>query len=311
MLDEADRMLAMGFAPALEALRRALSLGRPQVALFTATLPAEAKRAARAWMQGLHGGEEDDEEAPEEAQGASPPVFIRLGPADAGHVSPSVTQTVHVCAEHKKLGKLKKHLARVEAEAREAGARQLPRVVVFCNRIKTVAFLARELQGKADDRQARPGPPQPAVAALHGDLSQAERDAAVAAFRAGKARVLVATDVAARGLHVRNLPHVVNYDFPTTLEQYIHRCVRAFASRGGSCRAPSSPPFFASDLGPHAVDALVPPGTHRPPATPERAGRGLGSNPGRPARIADGAGGAGRPARAPGTRARFAPRSLS
>lgn len=207
-------MLAMGFAPALEALRRALSLGSPQVALFTATLPPEAKAAAQAWIKGLH--ESDSAAAPE---AAAAPALIRLGPADAGHVSPSVTQTVHVCAEHKKLGKLRKHLARVDAEAREAGARQLPRVVIFCNRIKTVAFLARELAGNDAEGAKRPT----AVAALHGDLSQDERDASVAAFRSGKARILVATDVAARGLHVRNLPHVVNYDFPTTLEQYIHR----------------------------------------------------------------------------------------
>ena len=57
------------------------------------------------------------------------------------------------------------------------------------------------------------------VAALHGERSQEEREAAVADFRSGKAQVLVATDVAGRGLHIKALPFVVNYDFPSNLEQ--------------------------------------------------------------------------------------------
>jgi superfamily II DNA/RNA helicase len=60
---------------------------------------------------------------------------------------------------------------------------------------------------------------------LHGERSQREREEAVRDFRSGKQPVLVATDVAARGLDVRNLPYVVNYDFPSSLETYIHRCV--------------------------------------------------------------------------------------
>ena len=64
---------------------------------------------------------------------------------------------------------------------------------------------------------------------LHGDCPQHERDAAVTAFKAGKCQVLVATDVAARGLHVKNLPYIVNYDFPSNLDTYIHRAGRTGA----------------------------------------------------------------------------------
>ncbi len=59
---------------------------------------------------------------------------------------------------------------------------------------------------------------------LHGERSQWEREDAVRCFRSGKHPLLVATDVAARGLDVRNLPYVVNYDFPSSLDTYIHRC---------------------------------------------------------------------------------------
>lgn len=61
---------------------------------------------------------------------------------------------------------------------------------------------------------------------LHGKMDQEERDRALKEFRAGKEQILVATDVAARGLHIRGLPYVVNYDFPSRIETYIHRVGR-------------------------------------------------------------------------------------
>lgn len=81
--------------------------------------------------------------------------------------------------------------------------------------VQTVAYLHKELQAagfKAD--------------ALHGQRSQEEREASLRGFRAGKVQVLAATDVAARGLHLRHLPYIVNYDFPSNLETYIHRVGR-------------------------------------------------------------------------------------
>lgn len=67
------------------------------------------------------------------------------------------------------------------------------------------------------------------VAGLHGSCTQVQRDATMLAFKAGKVQVLVATDVAARGLHVRNLPYIVNYDFPGNMETYVHRAGRTGA----------------------------------------------------------------------------------
>jgi superfamily II DNA/RNA helicase len=125
-----------------------------------------------------------------------------------------VVQVVQVCAEHKKTAKLMKHLAGVRAGA--AGRRAQPRLLIFANRIKTARYLHREVAA-AGWR----------AALLHGDRPQEERDAAVQDFRSGKAQVLVATDVAARGLDIRNLPYVVNYDFPPDLDTYVHRVGRA------------------------------------------------------------------------------------
>jgi ATP-dependent helicase YprA (DUF1998 family) len=67
------------------------------------------------------------------------------------------------------------------------------------------------------------------VAHLHGDCTQQQRDQAVQDFKAGKCQILVATDVVARGLHIRNLPYIVNYDFPTNIDTYVHRCGRTGA----------------------------------------------------------------------------------
>jgi superfamily II DNA/RNA helicase len=64
------------------------------------------------------------------------------------------------------------------------------------------------------------------VAHLHGECTQQVREKAVKDFKAGKCQILVATDVAARGLHIRNLPYIVNFDFPTNMDSYVHRCGR-------------------------------------------------------------------------------------
>ena len=171
-------------------------------------------------------------------------------------LSPSITQVIHVCAEHKKPKKIVKHLEQIMAQHR--GDRVKPRVIIFSNRIKTVRFLSKFLiqtlspkkgvprdddpkylknpKGKAGpgskgDR-GNPGenihttPAPVRVVTLHGQRSQEERESAMRDFRSGKANILVATDVAARGLHIRGLPYLVNYDCPTNLETYIHRVGR-------------------------------------------------------------------------------------
>ena len=245
VLDEADRLLSMGFAPQLDRLKRLLRLDRPregatrpQVALFTATFPAEVAALADVWLENTEqaAGEQtanDDDARPAPHQTPAVCVIESEGPS-ARSISQTVTQVVQVCAEHRKPAKLLRHLAALERLAVERGERNRPRVLVFANRIKTVKFLqrllAQEEAGEGGRARAR------RVAVLNGARTQEERDAALAEFKSGKAQILVASDVAARGLHIQNLPYVVNYDFPTSLDQYIHR-YGAWACGGGKRRA--------------------------------------------------------------------------
>mmetsp|Transcript_7163 Transcript_7163/g.20219 ORF Transcript_7163/g.20219 Transcript_7163/m.20219 type:complete len:487 (-) Transcript_7163:194-1654(-) len=215
-LDESDKLLSSGFSEQLEAIRSAagvkkpskqrslvlapkklkeggaLGRPRPQVCLFTATVPEAVQSAAKKWL--------------------SKPEKIQVTSESGTSISPNVVQVVQVCAEHKKPRKLLKHLE--EIYSTNAG-RNPPRVLVFANRVKTVRFLHKLLK----DAKLR-------VAILHGERSQHEREEAMLDFRSGKSPILVATDVAGRGLHVRGLPYIVNYDFPSNLESYIHRVGR-------------------------------------------------------------------------------------
>ncbi|KXZ53413.1 hypothetical protein GPECTOR_7g1311 [Gonium pectorale] len=256
VLDEADKMLSLGFKPQLDRLYALLlephdsanggadaakpgaskgkkkaaaaeveaaaggAGGRPQVLLFSATMPPEVSAAAGQWLRR--------------------PEMVRVSADGANAISRTVTQVVHVCAEHKKPDKLLKHLARVK-ESTPAGARNPPRLLVFANRVKTVRFLATTLAKEGHK-----------VAQLHGQRSQAERAQAVSDFKSGKAQVLVATDVAARGLHINALPYVVNYDFPSRLETYVHRVGRTgrLAAYGHAYS------FFTRNLAPLAPPLL-------------------------------------------------------
>ena len=128
-------------------------------------------------------------------------------------ISENVVQVVHVCADHKKMSKLSKHLGNIETLHKDE--RHRPKILVFANRIKTVKTIARELR-QLDKK----------VTEIHGDKSQEEREKAIQYFKGGKFNILVASDVAARGLHVKNLSYVVNYDFPSNLETYVHRVGR-------------------------------------------------------------------------------------
>ncbi|CAL5229519.1 g12859 [Coccomyxa viridis] len=212
VLDEADKMLSLGFKTQLDQIWTSIVL------LFTATMPAEVATAAAQWQRD--------------------PVCINMHQAEAPPAS-NVTQVVQVCAEHKKPRKLQKHLEQVKAKSEQG--RSKPRILVFCNKVKTVRFvhtLCVEAGVKA--------------AMLHGERSQPEREAALQAFKNGTAQILVATDVAGRGLHIKNLPYIVNYDFPSRMEAYIHRVGRTgrLASSGHAFS------FFTRNLAPLARPLL-------------------------------------------------------
>ncbi|KAL3156027.1 hypothetical protein ABBQ32_013014 [Trebouxia sp. C0010 RCD-2024] len=239
VLDEADKMLSLGLQPQLKRIRAFViprrskpseaGLGtlvkphtrrkRPQVLLFTATMPETLQEAAAKWQR--------------------KPVIIHLAPGDMS-ISKTVSQVVQVCAEHKKPAKLLKHLTHIKDSS--AGMRMAPKVLVFANRIKTVRFLQQTIT-EAGFKAMQ----------LHGDKSQAEREEALLGWKCGKAQVLVATDVAARGLHIKNLPYVINYDFPTNLDTYIHRVGRTgrLATDGHAYS------FFTRNLAPVAKPLLA------------------------------------------------------
>ena len=193
-LDEADRMLDMGFLPALRRLAAALPRRR-QTLLFSATLSDEIIRLS--------------------ADFTREPVRVDVSARQV--VAPTVTHQVHEVAVDRKRDALTRILT-------QDGAGQ---ALVFC-RTKRGANRVGEDLGQ---RGVRTG-------IIHGNKSQSARSRALDDFKAGKVRVLVATDIAARGLDIAHLPLVVNFDMPLVAEDYVHRVGRT-GRAGQSGRAVS------------------------------------------------------------------------
>ncbi len=189
VLDEADEMLDIGFAEAIDAILRCMPTEGRQTALFSATIPAFVHRLVRRYLK--------------EPEWIS---TVGASTAAAARIPTQIRQEYVQVAERDKLAAVE------ELIQAEPG---YDRVLVFRRMKITADRLAASLLRKGH-----------AVRALHGDLPQGERNRVLDDFRAGRLRFLVATNVAARGLDISDVSHVLNYDLPETPEEYTHRIGR-------------------------------------------------------------------------------------
>jgi superfamily II DNA/RNA helicase len=207
---------------------------------------ADEARQASSARQRVPISTEDEEEKADEADEAAPEPGVwgheaALVGTFAAAISPSITQLVQVCAEHKKPRKLMRFLDKVAAEDKAAMRRNASAVLIFCTKIKTVQFVHTFLKERQGLRTA---------GALHGGMQQRDRERVLSDFKAGKLKMLVATDVAGRGIDVKGLPYVVNYDFPASLKVYAHRIGRT----GRQDQPGTAFSFFTRNFSPMAHD---------------------------------------------------------
>jgi ATP-dependent RNA helicase RhlE len=182
VLDEADRMVDMGFAPDLRRILKLLPNDR-QTLMFSATMPPELNRVA-------HDALRD-------------PVRVDLAPPSKP--AAGITQAVYPVPSNLKTDLLDEMLSRMEIRS----------MICFTRTKHGADRLARQLQRRGIS-----------VAPIHGNRSQSQRERALADLKRGRIQILVATDIASRGIDVEGITHVVNYDVPHSPEDYVHRIGR-------------------------------------------------------------------------------------